>query len=154
MKKIIFALCAVALSAAAARAQTTVGQDGDGRTVTGQADYAEAIRTMCGEAAEARAESDYAKAEASIRQALMVFESQGRGFQEENAELKGELYYGMARYLALQEMKDEALDALALAIDHGWADYRRAKSDGDLDNIRRTKRFRQMMRTIKGGKSS
>jgi hypothetical protein len=152
MRKIILAVCTALLSVAGAGGQGPSVQPVSGQTPSVATDYVSVIYAMCDEAGAARFEFDYSGAEEMIRQALMVFESQSREFQEDGAELKGELYYDLTRYLALQDKTDEALDAFALAIDHGWSNHAFARADGDLDNIRREKRFRQMMRTIKIGK--
>ncbi len=139
MKKVILIIGAVLLSAAGSKAQTQ----------SGQTDYLSVIYGMCDSAGAARFEFDYSEAEDIIRRAIMVFESQSNEFQEKNTELKGELYYDLTRYLALQDKAEEALDTFALAIDHGWSNHSFAKNDGDLDSIRRERRFRQMLLAIK-----
>lgn len=139
MKKIIFIVSALFMSVFAISAHAP----GD------QQDYLAVIQKMNEDAIIARHNFDYKKAENHTSQAIMIFNTQPVKFQEDNRELKSELYYNLARYRAMQNKTDEALEAFAEAIDLGWDNHAFAEKDLDLDNIRRNKKFRQMMLAIK-----
>lgn len=54
-------------------------------------------------------------------------------------------YYNMACFLSLAAEVQPALDALARAQEMGWNEFKHALEDEDLDNIRETDRFREII---------
>lgn len=139
MKKFFIPFAAIMLSVTVVSAQPASDFD----------KYVEVIQKVCDEASDARYAFDYAKAEQYTRQAITVFDTQPREFQETHRSLKGELCYDLARYCALQGKTEDALNALEEAVNLGWDNYSFAKNDSDLNNIRRTKRFKAMMPSTK-----
>lgn len=143
MKKIVFALSVAVASVLCVSARTVAEEPSN------DSNHVELIHAICNKAAESRYQFDYKGAENLTMQAIMVFNTQSAECQTENQSMKSELYYDLARYRSLQNDRMGALDALEEAVDFGWNNHEFARNDGDLDNIRREKRFRQVMHTIK-----
>lgn len=139
MKKIILTIIAIAVWSFSASAQTA----------SGSVDYAQVIRETSGKSVKSFDAGDYEDAELWVRQAITIFESQSRDFQESNAGLKAELYYDLTRSLSLQGKVDEAVDTFAEAVDYGWDNYAFAKGDSDLKPLRKNKKFKSIMLAIK-----
>jgi adenylate cyclase len=57
-------------------------------------------------------------------------------------------YYNLACALALSGQKEKALDNLEKAIDAGFTDRQQYETDGDLDSLRETEKFKQLLKRL------
>jgi tetratricopeptide (TPR) repeat protein len=55
-------------------------------------------------------------------------------------------YYNVACIYARQNMTQEAIDWLRQSIVHGYKDWKKIKTDNDLNNIRTTKYYQELMK--------
>ena len=58
------------------------------------------------------------------------------------------LYYNLACVYSLENQKKNAVDAFEKSVEFGYKDYAHAKVDTDLDNIRKEKRFVNLMKQL------
>ena len=63
------------------------------------------------------------------------------------------VWYNLACSYALTTRKDEALSALARAVDLGYKDYTWIREDSDLESIRNDQRFEVLMRRLMTGQN-
>jgi hypothetical protein len=69
--------------------------------------------------------------------------------QEQNQQiLSGFLYYNLACVYSLDNQKKKAVDAFEKTVESGYKDYSHATVDSDLDNIRKEKRFVDLMKVV------
>lgn len=92
---------------------------------TVQAQHARALRVITA----LLLRKDYPQAETALRQAL------------ERVPHDPTCHYNLACVLARQEMKDEALASLQRAVEFGFRDSTKIKTDDDLQNLRDDKRY-------------
>jgi tetratricopeptide (TPR) repeat protein len=59
--------------------------------------------------------------------------------------------YNLACAYSLKNQADEALAALAKAIELGFGDFSQLENDSDFDNVRHDKRFTELIEKLKGG---
>ena len=59
-----------------------------------------------------------------------------------------DVYYNLACLYSLYNKKDEAFANLRLAIENGFSDKKWIQSDFDLDNIRNTKEFDNLLNQL------
>ena len=65
--------------------------------------------------------------------------------QENAKNITGLVYYDLACYQALQGKKKAALKNFEKAFNSGWNDYNHAKGDSDIDNLRKEKKYLEIM---------
>lgn len=70
-------------------------------------------------------------------------------FQPIAQRIKAEVYYNLACTYSLLNQKKQAIAAFGKALDLGYSEYRHAKTDSDLDNIRKEKKFTTLLDRIK-----
>jgi len=58
-------------------------------------------------------------------------------------------YYNLACTYSLNNQTKEAIDAFEKAVEFGYSEYRQAKTESNLDNIRNEKKFVALMDTLK-----
>lgn len=100
---------------------------------------------------EARDKKDYKKAEKLTWDALNAFNKLTKEVSSElNSDLViGSLYYDIACYQSLQKKKKEANQSFLLAFESGWVKYKHACEDSDLDNIRKEKKYLDVMKKMR-----
>ena len=64
------------------------------------------------------------------------------------------VWYNLACSYALILRKNEALEALARALDLGYKDYGWIRQDADLESIRQDQRFKALLRRLMTGKNA
>jgi hypothetical protein len=94
-------------------------------------------------------EQNYAKVERCYQTILDENAKLSKEVQEKVGLDEGGIYYNLACSQSLQKKKQAALRSLEQAYQNGWADYRHALKDTDLDNIRSDKRFQAVMDKMK-----
>jgi hypothetical protein len=57
--------------------------------------------------------------------------------------------YNLACALSLQDEPDQSLDALEKAISLGFGDLNQIQGDSDLDNVRKSKRYEELIEQLK-----
>lgn len=112
-------------------------------------DCLEYYRWVSKQAEEARDKKDYRQAEKLFKEFIVKFKEYPAGIQEMWKNLLKSAYYEQACYLSLLNSKSAALDALATAIRLGWHNYSHALQDSDLDFIRDTEQFKELMASIR-----
>lgn len=70
-------------------------------------------------------------------------------FQLPIQRIKAGTYYNLACTYSLSNQKKQAIEAFEKAIELGYSEYRHAKTDSDLDNIRNEKKFIALLDRIK-----
>ena len=92
---------------------------------------------------------DYAKAEDIINEMLALNESLPDSIKTEFAQAyasnKALLNYDAACMYSLAGQIDKALSCLSIAYENGWHDYKHAAEDADLNNIRNTEQYKQIV---------
>ena len=94
-------------------------------------------------------QKDYQAVEKICNEAIALFFRMSKEEQNKWKELNGQLHYGLACGLSMQNKKNAAIDAFQKAIEYGWTNYSHTKNDKDLDNIRTDKRFLELIETIR-----
>lgn len=100
-------------------------------------------------------EKNYIQAELLFKEMLALIENTKLPdadipeYQSELTDCKVDAYYNLACAYSLQNKKKKALVALEKAFEFGWSDYEHTKSDSDLDNIRKEKKFIAIMEKMK-----
>lgn len=112
-------------------------------------DCLEYYRWVSKQAGEARDKKDYRQAEKLFKEFIVKFKEYPAGIQEMWKNLLKSAYYDQACCLSLLNSKSAALDALATAIRLGWHNYSHALQDSDLDFIRDTEQFKELMASIR-----
>jgi hypothetical protein len=96
------------------------------------------------------AQKDWKKGEKLFLEFINDFNKLSKDSQKQANDVCSNLYYGLTCFQSLQNRKKEAVKAFELAVKYGYDDYRHAKTDSDLDNIRKEKRFVAALNKIKG----
>lgn len=94
---------------------------------------------------EAREKKDYKQAERLWITALDAYNKLPQDLREKYSYFKGNIYYDLACYQALQGKKKEAVKSLTISHENGWNDYNHLLKDTDLDNIRKNKDFQNLL---------
>ena len=97
------------------------------------------------EVANARKQKDYKKAEKLNWEKLKLYQGLPQQLQEKAKNITGLVYYDLACYQALQGKKKAALKNFEKAFNSGWNDYNHAKGDSDIDNLRKEKKYLEVM---------
>ena len=97
------------------------------------------------EVANARKQKDYKKAEKLNWEKLKLYQGLPQQLQENAKNITGLVYYDLACYQALQGKKKAALKNFEKAFNSGWNDYNHAKGDSDIDNLRKEKKYLEIM---------
>jgi len=63
--------------------------------------------------------------------------------------MKANTYYNLACSYSLNNQTKEAIDAFEKSVEFGYSEYSHAKTDSDLDNIRKEEKFVALMDTLK-----
>jgi len=63
--------------------------------------------------------------------------------------MKANTYYNLACSYSLNNQTKEAIDAFEKSVEFGYSEYQHAKTDSDLDNIRKEEKFIALMDTLK-----
>ena len=92
-----------------------------------------------------REQKDYKKAEKLNWEILKLYDALPQTLQERARQIAGLTYYDLACYQSLQGKKKAALNNLEKAFANGWSNYNHAKSDSDLDNLRKEKRYLEVL---------
>lgn len=92
---------------------------------------------------------DYKAARASAEEALKVFAAQSESFREDYFAILGTLYYNIACMCSLDNDADAALLALEKSIENGWDEYSHTLADPDLDNIRGSAKYAELMALLR-----
>jgi hypothetical protein len=80
---------------------------------------------------------------------LKLSEEETAAFKPATEQINASTWYNLACVYSLQNRKKEALHAFEKSIQSGWDNYRHVKTDTDLDNIRKEKRFITLINQIK-----
>ncbi|MEA4916337.1 TPR end-of-group domain-containing protein [Proteiniphilum sp.] len=98
---------------------------------------------------------EYKKTEASLREMLKLTDNLELPAEDMTkykislASIKANTYYNLACTYSLLNKKKEAVNAFEKAIEASYSEYRHAKADADLDNIRKEKKFIALLNQIK-----
>lgn len=98
---------------------------------------------------------EYKKTEASLREMLKLADNlelpaeDMTKYKASLTSIKANTYYNLACTYSLLNKKKEAVNAFEKAIEAGYSEYRHAKADADLDNIRKEKKFIALLDQIK-----
>lgn len=98
---------------------------------------------------------DFKQVESNLKESLTLVqnlkltEEELYDFQEVITTLEADIYYNLACVYSLSNQKKQAITAFEKAVELGYSEYQHAKSDADLDNIRKEKRFIALMNRMK-----
>lgn len=104
------------------------------------------------EAEEALGRQDYKKGVALLHEVIEQFTEKAYRITPNYLNTLGETYYNQSRLLALQHKKKAASRAFCEAVECGWNDYARLKSDSCIDAIRNCRRFRKAYHIVRSSK--
>jgi hypothetical protein len=107
------------------------------RSATAADDRAETLRAQ---AMAAYRSKDYASAEQLVREARAA---------SNDPEWRQRMSWALACVAALRGHRRDSLDALAEAVNSGYADWQQASVDEDLESVRGTSEFRRLIATMK-----
>ncbi|MDR3272825.1 MAG: transglutaminase-like domain-containing protein, partial [Flavobacteriaceae bacterium] len=138
MKKLVLQLAVICSTALSAQTDTLSIQE--------FSEQLKPIETAIGQSFETK---DYKTAENSLLDGVSLFHRLSEKTQRRNPQiLSNFIYYNLACVYSLQNQKKKAVDAFAESVKYGYSDYAHAKVDSDLDNIRKEKRFVELMNNL------
>ncbi|WP_295936582.1 transglutaminase domain-containing protein [uncultured Alistipes sp.] len=98
---------------------------------------------------------DYKQTEVLLKEmltmcdALKLSDEQMPEYEKVMAMIRANTYYNLACTYSLLNDKKQAVSAFEKAVEFGYSEYGHAKTDSDLDNIRREKKFIALMDSIR-----
>jgi hypothetical protein len=140
LKKVIFILFAIACN-------TSLMAQTDSISIEA---FAEQYTPLQQSLSKSFKSKDYKQAEATVNNLFALFSHLSKADQQQFQQIQGGNYYNLACIYSLQNKKKEAMAAFEKSItEFGYADYSNAKADSDLDNIRKDKRFIELLASIR-----
>jgi hypothetical protein len=115
--------------------------------------FNELVRSVGEAISESYDVKDYVTIEQKSYEMLDLIERFSESLSEKDKEglnpsLFSNTYYNLACALSMQGKKSKAIDAFAKCVEYGYRNYNHATRDSDLDNLRRDKRFKALMKEV------
>ncbi len=96
-----------------------------------------------------RSIKDYPAIVAELNRGIEYANSIPHELESQRAQIKAELYYNLACYLALLDNTTKAAEALDSAYTCGYSDYQLMQSDTDLANLRQHPEYNRILQLLK-----
>lgn len=96
-----------------------------------------------------RSTRDYAAIVVELNRGIEYANSIPNEFEPQRAQIKAELYYNLACYLALLDNTTKAAEALDSAYTCGYSNYQLMQSDNDLASMRQHPEYNRILQLLK-----